>query len=220
MNLNIWKIATILLVLTVIIMGIVLIKDNINDVGPKAAVQKALDFINKSLSANGGATATLDSIDSGKIKLYKFTVDINGEKYPSYISSDGKLLFPEDGININESVTFLQKEGAEVCKENDKPIVYFFGSKQCPHCEWEKPIIESVVQKFGDAVSFHENIDLDKDQDVFARYSDGGVPAIIIGCKYYRVGSGEALGEEQEKALLTKTICSVTGNIPAEICNQ
>lgn len=218
MRINLWKVATIILALSVIVLAVILIKGNIGDISPKTAVDRALTFINERLSASG-EIATLESIDSKATKIYKFTININGEKLEWNVSSDGNTIFPCGGTSMVAS--FSRKEDVtDVCKEDGKPIIYFFGSAQCPHCEWEKPILESVISEFGDKVSFHENIDSDKDQDVFAKYSDGAIPAIIVGCKYYRIGSGESVGEEQEKLLLRDVICSVTGNLPAEVCGQ
>jgi thiol-disulfide isomerase/thioredoxin len=108
---------------------------------------------------------------------------------------------------------------AEVCTELDRTIVYLFGSNSCPHCLWEDPVIKEVTNKFGTLVSFHENIDVDRERDIFKEYSkDGYIPLVVIGCKYYRVGSGETLGKEQESQILTALICSLTNREPAGVC--
>lgn len=62
------------------------------------------------------------------------------------------------------------------------------------------------MAKFGDKISFHENIDNQKDQEVFSKYSTGPIPTIVLGCQYYRIGSGENLGETKETEILTKLI--------------
>ena len=63
-----------------------------------------------------------------------------------------------------------------------------------------------------------------RDTDVFAKYSpEGGIPALVIGCKFYRVGTAEpetAEGTTQAEKDFTSLICQVTNNLPAEICNQ
>lgn len=117
----------------------------------------------------------------------------------------------------------------EICQENGKPVVYFFGSSGCPHCVWEKPIAQKVFSKFKDQISYHENFDSDKDGDVFQRYSDinpGYVPFLILGCKYVRVGAGEQLGKDEaeskklEEEALTAILCKLTDNKPSSICSQ
>lgn len=115
----------------------------------------------------------------------------------------------------------------EVCTKDGKTSVYFFGSTSCPHCVWEKPIMEKVAKKFGDTIDFHENIDSSTDSDVFQKYSDinpGYVPFLIMGCKYVRVGAGENLGKDDaesqklEEEALTAILCKLTGGKPEGVC--
>ena len=109
----------------------------------------------------------------------------------------------------------------EICNEEGKPIVYFFGSQTCPHCSWEHPIFEEVVAQFGDLVSFHNNMDNNEDTDVFQKYSqinNGAIPFMVLGCRYARVGSGELSGEETEKENLTALICKLTGGQSEKVC--
>lgn len=115
----------------------------------------------------------------------------------------------------------------EVCTKDGKTSVYFFGSTSCPHCVWEKPIIEKVAKKFGDTIDFHENIDSSTDSEVFQKYSDinpGYVPFLIMGCKYVRVGAGENLGKDDaesqklEEEALTAILCKLTDGKPEGVC--
>lgn len=112
----------------------------------------------------------------------------------------------------------------EVCLEDGKPVVYFFGSERCPHCSWEHPIVEGVLASFEDQVSFHNNMDKpEADQEIWSKYSEinrGAIPFLVLGCRYARVGSGEQLGEEEEEKILTALICKLTGEQPEEVCAQ
>jgi thiol-disulfide isomerase/thioredoxin len=116
----------------------------------------------------------------------------------------------------------------EICLENGKPIVYFFGSSSCPHCVWEKPVAQGVFNKFKGEIAYHENFDSQTDFEVFEKYSDinpGYVPFLIVGCKYARVGAGENLGDtpEESKKLeeeaLTALVCKLTDSKPSSVCN-
>ncbi|MCK9446012.1 thioredoxin family protein [bacterium] len=234
-----WKIATIVLAITTVVFAVMLAQSNIFGSADKAAA-KAVDYINKysKYLLPSDATATLSSVDKETIvSLRKITLDVSGTKFASYVSVDGKYLFAQEPIDLSKDLDssdsssvqsagteieggFSEAKDTEVCKENDKPIVYFFGSTTCPHCTWEKPILQSVVSQFGDAISYHENIDTDKDQDIFSKYSTGSIPTLVIGCKYYRVGSGEPAGEASEKESLKKVICRATGNLPASVCGE
>lgn len=236
-QINRWKIATLVLAVISVVMAVMLSQSTF---APSSKpVNSAMDYINKNL-LQAGLTATLDKIESERTAPFqKITIDVGGQKYASYVSVDGKYLYASEPIDITKdpsassttssSPEMLQKAATEVeggfkeitevdvCKESDKPIVYFFGSTGCPHCQWEKPIMQEVVAEFGDLISYHENIDSETDIDVFSKYSTGGVPMLVIGCKYYRSGSGEAIGEAAEKVALEKVICRATGNT-ASIC--
>lgn len=116
----------------------------------------------------------------------------------------------------------------EICKENDKPIVYFFGSSGCPHCVWEKPIVQKVFNQFKNEISYHENFDSQDDNEVFQKYADinpGYVPFFILGCKYARVGAGENLGKDDaeskklEEEALGAIVCKLTGGKPKSVCD-
>jgi len=127
---------------------------------------------------------------------------------------------------LGESVAILGNfkalEETEVCLEDDKPLVYYFGGSFCPYCKWEHPIISSVAEKFKGHISFHDNMDkTDADLDIVEKYAAlnrGHVPFLLIGCQYWQLGSGEAFGEEQETKHITALICKITNNEPEEVC--
>lgn len=228
-----WKVATLILAVISVVFAVMLSQTMF--ASPEKVVSKAVDYINKYL-VDQGVVAKLDKIENEKINLQKITLDVSGQKFASYVSLDGKYLFTQGPIDIstppassnNPEMTqkeatevegaFKEIKDVEVCKENDKPIIYFFGSSTCLHCDWEEPILKSVIEQFGSAISYHENIDSQTDQDVFFKYSSGSVPLLVVGCKYYRNGSGEGIGEVAEKDALKKVICRATGNLPADIC--
>jgi thiol-disulfide isomerase/thioredoxin len=166
--------------------------------------EKVIDFINVEI-LRGQATANLISVIEEN-NLYKIKFDIQGQEIESYSTMDGKLFFPE-AIDLTQTSDLVQEtdttvgdfsvSGEDIITENGKPIVYFFGSESCPHCTWEEPIISKVMEEFKDQISFHFNKDSDNDQDIFNKYSDGGIPTLVFGGKYYRIGSGENSGEEE-----------------------
>ncbi|MFA5742720.1 MAG: hypothetical protein WCX77_01670 [Candidatus Paceibacterota bacterium] len=209
---------------------------------PEAASKVAIDYVNKYFAGSGALASISDLSKEETTGLYKFTLELQGQKLNAYVSGDGKMLFPQDPIDLTKAPegqgeeapkaeadtkpqtivdgNFKKLTDEQVCQEDGKPIVYFFGSESCPHCVWEKPVISAVVKKFGSAISYHENMGNGKETDIFSKYSTGAVPAVIIGCKYYRIGSGESAGEKSETETLTKLICDITGNQPAAICGK
>lgn len=116
----------------------------------------------------------------------------------------------------------------EICKEEEKPSVYFFGSASCPHCVWEKPVVKEVFDQFKDEIAYHENFDASNDSEVLMSYSDinpGYIPFLVLGCKYARVGAGENLGttdaesQKLEKEALSAILCKLTDGKPASVCD-
>lgn len=196
---------------------------SMNDAGPKA-----VKFINESFFA-GKETAILKEVTETNC-VYQVKIEISNQPYDIYMTRDGGLLFPEGRKVETASVTppvgqkkttigQFQVNDEAVCKDGEKPLVYFFGSSTCPHCKWEQPVIKEAMAKFGNLVVYKELIDATTDQDVFARYSDGSVPAIVLGCKYSRVGSGENSGAETEAKNLTAITCKLTGGQPSAVCD-
>ena len=199
-----------------------------NTISSQEAGEKLVEFVNKNL-LKGQATASLiESLEDGD--FYKIKFKVQEQEVEWRITKDGRFVFPDtiDLAEVKEPAEEIEKtEGNfsvssdEVCKEGDKPIVYFFGSTGCPHCAWEHPIIEEAAAKFGDKISFHNNMDSKADEEVFGKYnSTGGIPTLVLGCKYYRVGSGESLGEKEEVKVLTGLICELTDNQPGDVCEK
>lgn len=192
------------------------------------AARRAIEYINENL-VQPNTSASFNSVNevSG---FYNVTISYLDREISVYVSKDGSYLFVSEPLDITKELptptipeetigNFLISED-EVCEEDGKPILYFFGSEGCPHCKWEHPVINSVAEKFEGLISYHENMDSDEDMDIFSKYSTGGIPTIVIGCKYYRVGSGESMGEEQEANVLTALICKLTNNEPSAVCDS
>lgn len=191
------------------------------------AAANVIQFVNVKILA-GQAEATLKDV-SEEDGLYKIKFNIQDQEAVTYSTKNGKLFFPEwidltvpeNDSTVKETTigSFTVNEG-DFCNDNGKPIVYFFGSESCSHCQWEHPIIEEVAAKFGDYISFHNNMDTDADNDVFQKYSTGSIPALVLGCRYSRIGSGENVGQEVETQNLTAVICKLTDGQPENVCSE
>ncbi len=136
-----------------------------------------------------------------------------------------RVICPYEGLSPNASVLtvggFRDIESASV---EASPKAYFFGATWCPHCAWERPIFSEVVGRFSGHIEAR-SIEIDVEQpplemEIFKHYSqDGKIPAIVIGGKYFRVGSGESQGAEAEDDTLTAIMCRVSGN-PIPECQE
>jgi len=99
---------------------------------PQQAGEKAINFINENL-LSGETTASLVSIveESG---VYKFRLKIEDQEYTSYVTKDGKLLFPEEGVSLESALVQAQEEEtAGETSKSDKPDVKLFVMSYCPY---------------------------------------------------------------------------------------
>jgi hypothetical protein len=112
------------------------------------AAKKAIEFINKNiLAGQGEATLVNVSEVSG---LYKITLKINEREYPSFVTKDGKILFPEGGIEMEKFVaqnpTPQPKKTCEELKKSEKPLLEAFVVSQCPFGLQMQRILNEIVK--------------------------------------------------------------------------
>ena len=72
--------------------------------------------------------------------LFNFT---GGSITPSNVEcSDVQDLI--DDIKSGDMQGNMKMKDVDICYEDGKPIVYFFGSNSCGYCQWEHPILHGV----------------------------------------------------------------------------
>lgn len=201
-------------------------------ISSQEAGEKMVNFIGDNILRGEVAISLIETLEEKG--LYKVKFDVDGEEVEWRITKDGQLIFPQvidlaefeppaeetSPEETDQTIGNFLVSNDEVCKENGKPIVYFFGSEGCSYCRWEHPVMEKVAAKFEGEIAFHNNMDSKVDMDIFSKYSTGGVPTLVLGCKYYRVGAGTQSGEEKETEYLTALICKLTENKPADVCSS
>lgn len=151
---------------------------------------------------------------------------------PNTVTCPFENLTPASGVPAVGG--FLNIENANVSGINGKPLVYFFGTTWCPHCNWERPLFINATSAFGTWSGAYGDLsgatftsdylvvrayEIDKvqppEQDikVFQHYSPkGSIPLIVLGGKYFRIGSGETNGAANETAALTALLCKITNS--------
>jgi len=136
---------------------------------PQAAAQKAIDFINKNLLQQG-TTASLVSVTEEN-GLYKLKLKIGEKEYPSYVSKDGKLLFPNEGVSLEEKLAQGKEETPQKVEKRDRPDVKLFVMSYCPYgLQMEKaylPVYNLLKDKAEMGVYFvnyimHEKKEIDE----------------------------------------------------------
>ncbi len=194
-------------------------------VSPEVASSRAISFIDETYIRGAAVIELIDTVEENGV--YKITLDIEGDQFDVYTTLNGMMLFPE-GVSLEDRVVFERTIGGftkmdeeEVCLDDGKPLIYYFGSSDCPFCQWQRPVVTKAMEAFEGYVSFRDNTDSENDLEVFFQYSDGGVPLIVVGCNYFRVGAGGTEGQEEEdKDAISALSCKLTGGQPREVCDE
>lgn len=118
----------------------------------EAAANKAIDYINSNL-LQGQATATLTGVSESN-GLYLISLSISGKTYPSYITRDGKLLFPS-AINMAGDVTQPTTQPAADfdAPDSEKPDVKMFVMSFCPYGQQAESGLGPVHALLGDKIT-------------------------------------------------------------------
>ena len=130
------------------------------------AVERAMNFIDQ-VALNGELTATLLEVaeESG---LYKIHIEIEGEKYDSYISKDGKLLFPEGTEITEEALETPKTPTSQDLPKTDTPKVELFVMSFCPYGNQAEEIMMPVAELLGDKA------DIKLHYVIYSNYGDSG----------------------------------------------
>lgn len=119
--------------------------------------EKAINFINQNILKGQAAAVLTGIIDLGD--LYKIRLKIGEKEYDSYITKDGKFLFPE-GINLEEEELKARenKQNKKTCEtiiKTEKPLLEVFVVSKCPYGLQIQKILNEIVKSIP---LFAENI--------------------------------------------------------------
>ena len=114
------------------------------------AAQKAIDYIN-SVALQGQATAFLleATKESG---LYKIRLKIEDQEYESFVTKDGKFLFPQ-GTDISEEIletSAPENTGETGFPKADIPQVQLFVMSFCPYGNQAEELMRPVAELLKD----------------------------------------------------------------------
>lgn len=116
-------------------------------ISQQQASEKTLNYINSELQ--GQATAKLISINESN-GLYSMNIDVGGKKYISFITKDGKVLFPS-GINL-ESAAQAENNLDKAIPKSGKPKVELFVMSFCPYGVQAENQMKPVADLLGDKI--------------------------------------------------------------------
>ncbi len=131
---------------------------------------------------------------------------INGSDIVLYDISEDMAVQYDDLQSLETTGTFNELSSAEICTQDNKPVIRMFSSTGCPHCIWASNLFDDTMIEYGDeVVAYHWNLDTgdntlteevetftpDSEIAVYRRFNPGGsVPTFVFGCKYFRIGTG------------------------------
>jgi len=124
----------VLLVVSILTNGFGLISSSQAD---PSVVNQAVSFINDQLLDSGSIAALKEIDQEKKINVTRFTIEIGGKTYDSFVSQDGEYLFP-DVIKMAEALNSLENQeisSAEIPEipKSEKPKVEVFVMSYCPY---------------------------------------------------------------------------------------
>ena len=97
---------------------------------PQQAAQIAIDYINQNILQQG-TTASLLSV-AEENGVYKFRLKIGENEYDSYVTKDGKILFPES-YDLAAAIQKEEEGETEGITKQDTPDVKVFVMSYCPY---------------------------------------------------------------------------------------
>jgi len=99
---------------------------------PQKVAQKAVDYINENLLQKGIVATLVDVAEENG--LYKFHLKIGEQEFVFYVTKNGKILFPEEGIDIEKALTQTgEATSTQEIQKTDRPDVKLFVMSYCPY---------------------------------------------------------------------------------------
>jgi hypothetical protein len=108
-------------------------------------VDQAIGYINENFLAMSEEGAILSSFEE-ESGVYKFTMMIEGSEYISYITKDGKILFPDGVPMVKEEETEAKKMTCEDLSKSDEPVLEAFVVSQCPFGTQMQRVLNEIVK--------------------------------------------------------------------------
>ena len=117
---------------------------------PQEAAEKAIKYINENILSGGQSASLIDVIE--EYCFYKVHIKIGETEFNSYVTRDGKFLFPEV-YNLEEKPKAAAKTQPEpkklTCediKKNEKPLLEAFVVSKCPYGLQMQRVLNEIVK--------------------------------------------------------------------------
>lgn len=150
-------IVILLIVCGVLAGGLIYSQFKLSGRGPAAlsaqeAAELGINFINENLLPLNIKASLVGVVPSEEESLYKFKVKVGEEEFFSYITKDGKILFPE-GITLEEEVVGAtgggEEEVSKSCQDipkTEKPLLEAFVVSYCPYGTQMQRVLVEILK--------------------------------------------------------------------------
>ncbi|MCX8147006.1 MAG: hypothetical protein N3D84_00895, partial [Candidatus Woesearchaeota archaeon] len=163
-KISVWKISTAVLLLLLLISIFTNGFSFKKELSKEEIKEKTMKYLNDILM--GQATATIDDIkDEGN--LYHLKLTVAGRQYDSYVTKDGKLLFPS-AINMTAPLISEEAQPKAEIPKTEKPDVKLFTMSYCPYGNQAESGIIPVAELLGNKV------EIEPHYVIYSNYGGGG----------------------------------------------
>ena len=145
-----WKISTLVLLALLILLNY----SDLSRLSKEEVSTSTINFINENLLQAGDEAQLVSATKEGD--LYNLKLNIAGQEIDSYVTKDGKLLFPQV-IKMDESSTTTEPSAPAPVPEVTKsalPKVELYIMSHCPYGTQAEKGILPIVNLMGDKIDF------------------------------------------------------------------
>jgi len=172
----------------------------------QVTAEKAIKYINENVLSGGSTASLLNVADAGDV--YKIRLKIGTQEYDSYVTRDGKFLFP-DGYSLEATTTTQQTQNGSNAPvdvpKSDNPDVKLFVMSYCPYgLQAQKmylPVYDLLKNKVQMGVYFvdyimHEKKEIDENLTQYCiQKEEIGKYADYLNCFTVSGDSGQCLSQ-------------------------
>ncbi len=152
---NLWMISTFVLLIAVVLL---FAKGNECLTGfsignSKTLTENTAAYINTNVLTDG-SKATISDATKVSQNLYEVTLNIGPQKFKSYVTADGKYLFPS-AINMGEKTEAAPAPKTADVPKTDKPVMDMFVMSQCPYGVQAEDGMLEVAKLLGNKIKWN-----------------------------------------------------------------
>jgi len=134
-----------------------------NNVSKDEAGTIAINVINNDV-LQGQATATVKEVTTSKSGVYVVKIDLEGQEYSSYITKDGKIVFPQ-GVEVAPKV---ENQTTQDVPKAEKSTAMLFVMSFCPYGNQAEDAMFPVIGLLKDKA------DVQLHYVIYSNYNGGG----------------------------------------------